>query len=80
MAFDAFIWLLSIWLSFWLRLAHPFHPDFSIFGSWMIDLSLIVGPPSVCSDWPVQGLTRYVGSASFYRLAAGIFSLLSYLY
>ena len=29
----------SVWLTFWLRLAHPFHPTFISSGSWLLLLS-----------------------------------------
>ena len=66
---DAFLLPLAVWLSFWLRLAHPFHPSFMAAGSWLMLTVLIVGLPLYAYTGQYKGLTRYVGSAAFYRLA-----------
>ena len=42
---DALLLPLGVWLSFWLRLAHPFHPSFQAAGSWMLLAVLLVGLP-----------------------------------
>lgn len=67
--FDAFLLPLSAWLSFWLRLAHPFHPNFIAAGSWLILSIVFVGLPLYALTGQYKGLTRYVGSSAFYRLA-----------
>ena len=66
---DAILLPLAVWLSFWLRLAHPFHPNFSSAGSWLSIAVLIVGLPLFALTGQYKGLTRYVGSSAFYRLA-----------
>ena len=65
---DGFLLALAVWLSFWLRLAHPFHPNFIVAGSWMLIASLVVGLPLYAFTGQYKGLTRYVGSAALYRL------------
>ena len=66
---DAVLLLLAVWLSFWLRLAHPFHPSFVAAGSWLLTAVLIVGLPLYAITGQYKGLTRFVGSAAFYPLA-----------
>ena len=66
---DSILLLLSVWLSFWLRLANPFHPTFFAAGSWLLISVLLVGLPLYAFTGQYKGLTRYVGSASLYRLA-----------
>jgi FlaA1/EpsC-like NDP-sugar epimerase len=68
-AIDALLLPLAVWLSFWLRLAHPFHPSFIAAGSWLLMAVLLVGLPLYALTGQYKGLTRYVGSAAFYRLA-----------
>ena len=66
---DAFLLPLAVWLSFWLRLAHPFHPSFIAAGIWLLVGVLLVGLPLYVFTGQYSGLTRYVGSAAFYTLA-----------
>ena len=66
---DALLLPTSVWLSFWLRLAHPFHPNFIAAGSWLLVASLLLGLPLYLFTGQYKGLTRYVGSAAFYQLA-----------
>ena len=66
---DALLLLLSVWLSFWLRLAHPFHPTFVAAGRWLLLAALLFGLPLYAFTGQYKGLTRYVGSAALYRLA-----------
>ena len=66
---DALLLPLAVWFSFWLRLAHPFHPSFLSAGSWLFFSVLAVGLPLYALTGQYNGLTRYVGSAAFYRLA-----------
>ena len=66
---DALLLPLAVWLSFWLRLAHPFSPNFIASGSWLSISALFVGLPIYAFTGQYKGLTRYVGSAAFYRLA-----------
>ena len=42
---DALLLPLAVWLSFWLRLAHPFHPGFMVAGPWLLLAVLIIGLP-----------------------------------
>ena len=68
-AIDALLLPLAVWLSFWLRLAHPFHPNFTAAGGWLLLAILLVGLPLYAFTGQYKGLTRYVGSAALYRLA-----------
>ena len=72
---DAFLLSLSVWLSFWLRLAHPLHPSFIATCSWLLPAALLMGLPLYAFTRQYKGLTRYVGSAALYRLAARNFLL-----
>lgn len=65
---DAILLPLSVWLSFWLRLAHPFHASFNSAGSWLLLVVPLVGLPLYAFTGQYKGLTRYVGSSSLYRL------------
>ena len=66
---DALLLPLAVWLSFWLRLAHPFHPNFIFAGSWLFLSVLLMGLPLYAVTGQYKGLTRYVGSPALYRLA-----------
>ena len=67
---DALLLPLAAWLSFWLRFAHPFHPSLMADGGWWLLLAVVfVGLPLYALTGQYKGLTRYVGSAAFYRLA-----------
>ena len=66
---DAFLLPLAVWLSFWLRLAHPFHPNFIVSGIWLMIAGVLVGLPLFLFTGQYKGLTRYVGSAGLYGLA-----------
>ena len=66
---DALLLPLSVWLSYWLRLAHPFHPNFEATGTWLLFAVVLVGLPLYAFTGQYKGLTRYAGSAAFYRLA-----------
>ncbi len=66
---DAILLPFAVWLSFWLRLAHPFHSSFIAAGSWLMLAVLLVGLPLYAFSGQYKGLTRYVGSAAFYFLA-----------
>ncbi|MEE2695837.1 MAG: nucleoside-diphosphate sugar epimerase/dehydratase [Cyanobacteriota bacterium] len=69
MGIDALLLPLAVWLSFWFRLAHPFHSNFLAAGSWLLLAVLLVGLPLYAFTGQYKGLTRYVGSAALYRLA-----------
>ncbi|QNJ04976.1 polysaccharide biosynthesis family protein [Synechococcus sp. MEDNS5] len=66
---DSLLLPLAVWLSFWLRLAHPFHPSFQAAGLWLLPAALLVGLPLYAFTGQYKGLTRYVGSRALYRLA-----------
>jgi FlaA1/EpsC-like NDP-sugar epimerase len=67
-AADALLLPLAVWLSFWLRLAHPFTPNF-VEGLWLLPAVWILGLPLYALSGQYKGLTRYVGSLALYRLA-----------
>ncbi len=75
---DALLLPLAVWLSFWLRLAHPLHPNFQAASLWLLPAVLLLGLPLYAFTGQYKGLTRYVGSRSLYRLAGrnGLFVLL----
>ena len=66
---DALFLPLSVWLSFWLRLAHPFDPTFIAAGIWLLPAVLLIGLPLYSFTGQYKGLMRYVGSQALYRLA-----------
>ena len=66
---DALLLPLAVWLSFWLRLAHPLHPSFQSAGIWLLPVVVLIGLPLYAFTGQYKGLTRYVGSAALYRLA-----------
>ena len=66
---DALLLPLAVWLSFWLRLANPFHPSFVAAGNWLVLAVILLGLPLYAFTGQYKGLTRYVGSAALYRLA-----------
>jgi FlaA1/EpsC-like NDP-sugar epimerase len=68
-ALDALLLPLAVWLSFWLRLAQPFHPNFLAAGSWLLLAVLLFGLPMYAFTRQYKGLTRYVGSQAPYQLA-----------
>jgi FlaA1/EpsC-like NDP-sugar epimerase len=65
---DALLLPLAVWLSFWLRLADPFHPSLQAAGFWLLPAVLLVGLPLYAFTGQYKGLTRYVGSRALYRL------------
>ncbi|WP_010316360.1 nucleoside-diphosphate sugar epimerase/dehydratase [Synechococcus sp. CB0205] len=66
-AADALFIPLAVWLSFWLRLAHPVSPQL-IDCWWMLPTSLVIGLPLYAFTGQYKGLTRYAGSRAFYQL------------
>ena len=66
---DAFLLPFCVWLSFWLRLSHPFHASFQSAGAWLIPAVFIFGLPLYAFTGQYKGLTRYVGSSALYHLA-----------
>jgi FlaA1/EpsC-like NDP-sugar epimerase len=67
-ATDALLLPLAVWLSFWLRLAHPFTSNF-VEGLWLLPAVWLIGLPLYALSGQYKGLTRYVGSLVLYRLA-----------
>jgi len=70
MAVDALLLTLSVWLSFWLRLAHPWSPHLLAVGVWMLPAALLLGLPLYAATGQYKGLSRYVGSQALYELSA----------
>ena len=68
LAADALLLPLAVWLSFWLRLAHPFHVSFIARGWWLLPAILLIGLPFYAFSGQYKGLTRYVGSRALYQL------------
>jgi len=68
MAADALIIPFAVWLSFWLRLAEPFSLNL-LQSLWLVPAALAIGLPLYAFTGQYKGLTRYVGSLAFYRLA-----------
>ncbi len=68
-AIDTLLLPLAVWLSFWMRLAHPLHPSFQAAGLWLLPAVLLIGLPLYAFTGQYKGLTRYVGSRALYRLA-----------
>ena len=66
---DALLLSVALWLSFWLRLAHPFHPSFQVSGLWLLPAAWLIGLPLFAFTGQYKGFTRYVGSQALYRLA-----------
>ena len=66
---DALLLLLSVWLSFRLYLAQPYHQSFQAVGIWLLPCIVLIGLPLYAFTGQYKGLTRYVGSHAFYRLA-----------
>ncbi|MDA7676984.1 polysaccharide biosynthesis protein [bacterium] len=69
LSIDALLLPLAVWLSFWLRLASPLPTSFIASGWWLLPAVLLIGLPLYAFTGQYKGLTRYVGSASLYRLA-----------
>ena len=67
-AADAMLLPLAVWLSFWLRLAHPFTSNF-VEGLWLLPAAWLIGLPLYALSGQYKGLTRYVGSRALYWLA-----------
>ena len=69
MALDALLLSLSVWMSFWLRLAHPLSPQVVAVGSWLVPAALVLGLPLYVLTGQYKGLSRYVGSRALYHLS-----------
>ena len=68
-AIDAFLILLVFFLGFWLLDSHEVKPTFEFVAAWFLPTSILVGLPLYLVTGQYKGLTRYVGSVAFYRLA-----------
>lgn len=68
-AADVVLIPVAVWLSFWLRLAHPLAPELGR-SVWMVPAALLIALPVYAFTGQYKGLTRYVGSRALYRLAA----------
>ena len=71
MGSDSLLLPLAVVLSFWLRLDDPFTGEWRLALSWMLLASPPVGVLLYWLTGQYKGLTRYVGSRSFYQLALG---------
>ena len=78
MGLDALLIALAVWLSFWLRLAHPWSPHLFAVGAWLLPTALLIGLPVFVLTGQYKGLSRYVGSRALYELAGrtGLIALL----
>jgi hypothetical protein len=56
-ATDALLIPLAVWLSFWLRLAHPFTATFAA-SLWLLPAALMIGLPLYALTGQYKGLTR----------------------
>ena len=68
-AADVLILPLSVFMSFWLRLANPFHSSFIEASWWLLPAIWLIGLPIYAFSGQYRGLTRYVGSRAIYQLA-----------
>ena len=64
---DILIVVLSIWLSFWLRIGEIL-PDFLINCSWLFPFALIISVPINIYTGQYKALTKYVSSNSVYQI------------
>ena len=65
---DGLLTTLAVWLSFWLRLADPFHPSFISKCLWLLPTIWLIGLPLYAITGQYKSLTRYVGSHALYQL------------
>ena len=72
---DSVLLPLGVWLSFWLRHAHPFHFSFLEVGVWLLPSIWLIGLPLFFFTGQYKGLTRCVGSRAVYQLALRNLSL-----
>ena len=82
LSIDACLLLLSVWLTFWLRLPYPDHVRALAEFAWFYQASLVLGLPIFLLTGQYKGLTRYVGSGALYQLSArtGLLSLFLYFW
>ena len=57
-AIDALFLPFAVRLSFWLRLANSFHPNFMAAGGWLLLAVILVGLPLYAFTGQYKGLTR----------------------
>jgi len=60
---------LALWLSFWLRLADPWSQQLQR-SLWILPAAWLICLPIFLLTGQYKGLSRYVGSGEFYRLAS----------
>ena len=65
---DAIAIVLSVWLSIWLRLSHPFPIELAGL-AWLLIAAPLLGLSIYALTANYRSLTRYTGSLSIYRLA-----------
>ena len=65
---DVLLIPLAIWLSFWLRTAHPFSEPLAA-TLWLFPAMWAVGLSVYAFSGQYRGLTRYVSSTAFYAVA-----------
>jgi FlaA1/EpsC-like NDP-sugar epimerase len=65
---DAIAIVLSVWLSIWLRLAHPFPPEIAGL-AWLLIAAPLMGLSIYALTANYRSLTRYTGSLFIYRIA-----------
>jgi FlaA1/EpsC-like NDP-sugar epimerase len=65
---DVLLIPMGVWLSFWLRLAESWGPQLQDC-LWMFPTTWLIALPLYSFTGQYKGLTRYVGSSAFYRLA-----------
>jgi FlaA1/EpsC-like NDP-sugar epimerase len=65
---DVLLIPLAIWLSFWLRTAHPFSEALGR-TLWLLPVTWAVGLSLYALSGQYRGLTRYVSSTAFYAVA-----------
>lgn len=66
--FDVLLIPLAIWLSFWLRMAHPFSEQLAAC-LWLFPAVWSVALTTYAFTGQYRGLTRYVSSTAFYAVA-----------
>jgi len=69
MVVDTLLLSFSVWMSFWLGLAHPMSPQVVAVGSWLVPAALVLGLPLYVLTGQYKGLSRYVGSRALYDLS-----------
>ena len=66
---DFFLLLLSVWLSFWFRLAQPYNHSFTEALVWILCSVCVSGIPIYALTGQYRDLTRYMDSRYIYQLS-----------